>query len=106
MQLEIFVQDLIRRCALSAASCYMERCIANAFCHLMKKGPQLPGLPRNCADKKCLLEMRPFEHGIAKTSQNCQIPTIHFTCSPTQPTLQKDRGKEQQKPKRKESNRK
>lgn len=55
---------------------------------------------------KTPLEPQSFEHGIAKTSQNCQRATIHFPRSPTHPTLQKDRGKEQQKPNRKERGRK
>lgn len=72
MQLEIFVEDLISRCALSAASCDMERCSANAFYHPKRRGPQLPGLLTNYAEKKGFLELRSSEHRIAKTSENCQ----------------------------------
>ena len=88
------MQDPICRCALSAASCYTERCTANAFCHLMRKGPQLPGLPRNCADIKCLLEVRPSEHGVAKTAQNCQrYPPVIVLALPPSPYCRRTEGR-------------
>lgn len=70
------------------------------FVSLIRKGPQLPGLPRNPTDKKCLLELRSFEHGIAKNSQNCQrYPPFILLALPPTPHYKRT---EKQKPKRKE----
>lgn len=102
MQLEIFVEDLICRCALSAASCDMERCFLS---------PDEEGSTTSRTMQEHQWEERSSGAAIL-WAQDCQNfwklperPTIHFTCSPTCPMLQKDRRKEQQKPRRKERER-